>query len=145
MALGALIMGVYAAVSMEILANLSLEFLGESPSFFRAPESNPIDLGLLLTSLPLIITAYYYLISNTENINIETHRKAVLLSWLQVIGSSILVLGLLSQISVSLFSEFKGARAVDSIADELGRNPETSAQEAIDIYHSYPFLWRAVM
>lgn len=64
MALGALIMGVYAVMSMEILANLSLEFLGESPSFLRAPESNPIDLGLLLTILPLIITAYYYLITN---------------------------------------------------------------------------------
>ena len=145
MALGALIMGVYAVMSMEILANLSLEFLGESPSFLRAPESNPIDLGLLLTILPLIITAYYYLITNAQNINIDDHRKAILLSWLQGIGSSILILGLLSQISVSLFSEFKGARAVDSIAGELGRNPETSVQEAIDIYHSYPFLWRAVM
>src|SRR5699024_9851617 len=81
------------------------------------------------TILPLIITAYYYLITNAQNINIDDHRKAILLSWLQGIGSSILILGLLSQISVSLFSEFKGARAVDSIAGELGRNPETSVQE----------------
>jgi len=135
---------VSATILIEALSQFLSVFLGGQNAFLAATSKNPIDLVLLLTVVPLCITLAHILTTKPRLLNLDNETRSKLITWLQTIQLGILLLGVLLQISMSLFSNENGISVADSLVESISNGYQESPLDG-EVLMSFAFYWRAVL